>query len=157
MRREYLKFFENLEQVKGKRVLIIGAGMVGMEAAELLVDKGFSVTATKRTDTIANDMEMITKKMMLKRLSGNPLMSIMPETTVLAFEQNGVRIRHQEEEKTLPSFDTVIIASGMEPEQTLAKALRNAGLAVTLIGDADHPADIYAATQAGYRAAAGQV
>ena len=150
-----LTFFENPQQVRGKRVLIVGAGMVGMEAAELLVDKGFSVTATKRTDTIANDMEMITKKLMLKRLGGNPLMAIMPETTVLAFEKNGVRIRHRGEEKTLPPFDTVIIASGMEPEQQLAHSLRDAGLAVTLIGDADHPADIYTATQAGYRAALG--
>ncbi|MCK5878802.1 MAG: FAD-dependent oxidoreductase [Holophagae bacterium] len=152
-----LSFFENPEEVKGKRILIIGAGMVGMEAAELLVEKGFSVTATKRSDTIANDMEMITKKLMLKRLSGNPLMTIMPETTVLAFEEDGVQIREKGEEKTLSPFDTVIIASGMEPEQQLAESLQNGGLAVTLIGDADHPADIYAATQAGYRAAVRKV
>ncbi len=148
-----LSFFEAPNQVRGKRVLIIGAGMVGMEAAEFLVDRGFSVTATKRTDTIANDMEMITKKLMLKRLSGNPLMAIMPETTVLAFEKNGVRIRVKGEEKILPPFDTVIIAAGMEPEQQLAESLKTAGVSVMLIGDADHPADIYAATKAGYKAA----
>ncbi len=148
-----LDFFENTKPVKGKRVLIVGAGMVGMEAAEMLVDRGFEVTATKRTDTIANDMEMITKKMMLKRLGGNPRMVIMPETTVLEFEKNGVRIRHKKEDKTLPPFDTVIIASGMEPETSLAASLKKDGLPVTIIGDADHPADIYAATQAGYRVA----
>ncbi len=148
-----LSFFENPEQVRGKRVLVVGAGMVGMEAAELLVDKGFSVTATKRSDTIANDMEMITKKLMLKRLGSNPLMTIMPETTVLAFEKEGARIRHKGEEKVLPPFDTVIIASGMEPDNSFAESLKSEGFPVTVVGDADCPADITAATRSGYRAA----
>ena len=52
-----------------------------------------------------------------------------------------------------PAFDTVIIASGMESENTLYQQLKTAGKSVTLIGDADHPEDIYAATQQGYNAA----
>jgi protein-L-isoaspartate O-methyltransferase len=51
------------------------------------------------------------------------------------------------------SFDTVIIASGMEPENELYQQLQSAGKLVRVIGDADHPEDIYAATQAGYLAA----
>ncbi|NOZ13640.1 MAG: FAD-dependent oxidoreductase [Acidobacteria bacterium] len=148
-----LEFFENKKAVKGKRVLIVGAGMVGMEAAEVLVGRGFEVTATKRSNTIANDMEMITKKMMLKRLGKTPRMTIMPETTVLSFEKNGVRVRCREKEKTLPAFNTVIIASGMEPDNSLAVSLKTAGFPVMVIGDANHPADIYAATRAGYETA----
>ena len=148
-----LEFFESRKKVEGQRVLVIGAGMVGMEAAELLVNQGYEVTATKRTDTIANDMEMVTKKLMLRRLSDNPLMTIMPETTVLAFEQEGARIRHKGEEQLLPPFDTVIVASGMKPESSLATALEDAGIEVGVVGDADHPADIFSATQAGYHAA----
>ena len=47
----------------------------------------------------------------------------------------------------------MIIASGMESENTLYQQLKSAGKSVTLIGDADHPEDIYAATQQGYNAA----
>ncbi len=148
-----LDFFENRKEVRGKRVLIVGAGMVGMEAAEILTDRGLHVTATKRTDTIANDMEMVTKKMMMNRLKGNSNMIIMPETTVLSFGETGIRVLHQGVEKTLEPVDTVILASGMLPETELFETLKQQGKPVTLIGDADHPADIFAASQSGYRAA----
>jgi len=58
-----LEFFEQAKPIKGKRVLIIGAGMIGIEAAEILADQNYDVVITKRTDSIANDMEMITKKL----------------------------------------------------------------------------------------------
>jgi len=148
-----LELFRKERTVVGPRVLVIGAGMVGMEAAEMLVAEGHQVTTTKRTDVIANDMEMVTKKMMLKRLEGNSSLSIMPETTVLAFGPDGVRLDVRGEETRLPPFDTVIVASGMDPELGLAESLREAGVAFTAIGDANHAGDIYAATQDGYRAA----
>jgi 2,4-dienoyl-CoA reductase-like NADH-dependent reductase (Old Yellow Enzyme family)/thioredoxin reductase len=148
-----IEFFRKEKELKGPRVLIIGAGMVGVEAAEILVDRGFKVTATKRTDTVANDMEMVTRKLLLKRLQGNPALTLLPETTVLAFREDGVHIRTKGEEKTLPPFDTVIVAAGMEPESRLAEEIRSIGREVTVIGDADRPADIYTATQDGYRAA----
>ncbi len=148
-----LQLFREEREVRGPRVLIIGAGMVGMEAAELLVDRGFQVTATKRTDTIANDMEMVTRKLLLRRLEGRPALTLLPETTVQAFTEEGVRVRAKGEEKILPPFDTVVVAAGMEPETRLAEELREAGVEAMVIGDADHPSDIHAATQAGYRAA----
>lgn len=148
-----LDFFEGRSEASGERALVVGAGMVGMEAAEILLDRGFEVVATKRTDTIANDMEMVTKKMMLKRLEGNGRMSIMPNTTVLAFEEGGIRVARDGKEELLEPADTVVIASGMLPEHELAERIRERGTPVTIIGDADRPADIFAATQAGYAAA----
>lgn len=148
-----LDFFEDPTRVRGTRILIIGAGMVGVEAAELLADRGFDITATKRSDTIANDMEMITKKMMLKRLASKERVKLAPETTVLAFTPEGVRVRERDEEKILPPFDTVIVAAGMDPEAELFELLRASGIPVSRIGDAGTPADIFAATQDGYAAA----
>lgn len=148
-----LELFRDDREVEGPRVLVIGAGMVGMEAAELLVDRGFEVTATKRTDVIANDMELITKKLMLKRLQGREDCSTMPETTVRAFEPDGVRLSVRGDEVTVPPFDTVVVAAGMDSEDRLAESLRAAGVPASVIGDAAQVGDIYAATQAGYNAA----
>jgi len=64
-----------------------------------------------------------------------------------------VRIRSKGEERTLPPFDTVIVAAGMESENQLAEEIRSAGKEVMVIGDADRPADIYTATMDGYQAA----
>ncbi len=145
-------FFEGKAEVKGKRVLIIGAGMVGMEAAELLVNKGYEVVITKRTDTIANDMEMITKKLMMKRLEGKSI-KIMPNTYVLSFDKNRVYCKVEGKSVYLEPFDTVIIASGMKPENSLVEELKNKSVDYYVIGDAEKPADIYNATQRGYNLA----
>jgi len=139
--------------VTGKRILIIGAGMVGIEAAEVLADQGYDVVITKRTDTIANDMEMITKKLMLKRLEQKENLLISPNTTLTEFTTDSVKYVKEGVPGQWSAFDTVIIASGMEPENDLYLQLKAASQSVTLIGDADHPEDIYAATQQGYNAA----
>lgn len=148
-----LEFFEKTKQVTGKRILIIGAGMVGIEAAEVLADQGYDVVITKRTDTIANDMEMITKKLMLKRLEQKENLLISPNTTLTEFSDDTVTFQTNGETGEWSSFDTVIIASGMEPENDLYQQLQADGKSVQVIGDANNPEDIYAATQAGYNAA----
>ncbi len=148
-----LDFFKGKAEVKGNRVLIIGAGMIGMEAAELLVNKGYEVTITKRTDTIANDMEMITKKLMLKRLEGKENIRIMPDTYVLEFEKDRVYCKVNGESVFLKPFDTVIIASGMKPLNNLTEKLKKNSVECYTIGDAENPADIYNATQQGYNLA----
>ncbi len=148
-----IDFFEGKGEVKGKRILIIGAGMVGMEAAELLANKGYEVVITKRTDTIANDMEMITKKLMFKRLEGKDNIKIMPNTYVLSFKKNWVYCKVEGQSVYLEPFDTVIIASGMKPANKLAEELKDTIVDFYVIGDAEKPADIYNATQRGYNLA----
>jgi len=148
-----LEFFEKTKSIQGKRILIIGAGMIGIEAAEILVDEGYDVVITKRTDTIANDMEMITKKLMLKRLEQKKNLLISPNTTLIEFTTDGVKYQKGGKTAEWQPFDTVIIAAGMEPENDLYQQLQNKQKSVQLIGDANHPEDIFAATQQGYQAA----
>jgi len=148
-----LDFFKKIKEVKGERVLIIGAGMVGMEAAELLVEQGYDVVVTKRTDTIANDMEPITKNLMLKRLANKENIKIMPNTKVLKIENDCVLYEHEGKINKWKPFDTVIIASGMLPNNELYNTLVKAHENTLLIGDANCPEDIFNATQQGYNAA----
>jgi len=136
--------------VRGKRILVIGAGMAGMEAAEELADKGYEVIATKRTDTIANDMEPITKALMMQRLKNKDNIKIMPNTTVMKFSENSVKYKHEGKDGEWGPFDTIIVASGMNPENELYKILKEKGKNANVIGDADEPVDIYSATHAGY-------
>lgn len=148
-----LEFFEKIKPIQGKRVLIIGAGMIGIEAAEILANQGYDVVITKRTDTIANDMEMITKKLMLKRLEEKVNLLISPNTTLMEFSEQGVKYLKDGKPGEWEPFDTVIIASGMDPQNGLFQQIQALGKSVQVVGDADNPEDIYAATQKGYLAA----
>ena len=148
-----IEYFKNQKKVRGKRILVIGAGMAGMEAAEELADKGYEVIATKRTDTIANDMEPITKALMMQRLKNRDNIKIMPNTTVIKFSENSVKYKHEGKDGEWEPFDTIIVASGMNPENELYKILKEKGKDVDVIGDAKDPKDIYSATHAGYNLA----
>ena len=145
-----LEFFSGKKPVKGNRILIIGAGMVGVEAAEILSREGKTVVATKRTDTIANDMEPITRNMLLKDLSSRENVKLMPNTTVKRFTEQGVEVVLGGEKLFLEPFDTVILTAGMDPENSLYQQMKRKFKHVELIGDAREPRNIFAATQAGY-------
>ncbi len=143
-------FFSKKKSVKGERVLIIGAGMIGVEAAETLSKEGKTVVATKRTDTIANDMEPITKAMTMKSLSSRDNMKLMPNTTVKRFTSRGVEVVSNGKEVILEPFDTVILTAGMNPNVELYNKIKSQFEHVEIIGDAVEPKNIFAATQAGY-------
>jgi 2,4-dienoyl-CoA reductase-like NADH-dependent reductase (Old Yellow Enzyme family)/NADPH-dependent 2,4-dienoyl-CoA reductase/sulfur reductase-like enzyme len=145
-----IDFFSGQKPAKGERVLIIGAGMVGVEAAEMLSREGKAVVATKRTDTIANDMEPITRNMMLKDLNSRNNVKLMPNTTVKRFTDQGVEVVSQGEKLLLEPFDTVILTAGMKPDDGLYQKIKGAFKHIELIGDAREPQSIFAATQAGY-------
>ncbi len=139
------EFFEKTKEIQGEKVLVIGAGMVGMEVAEMLLSEGKEVVACRRSDVIGADMDPISKKLMMKRVADNPKLTLMPTTKLIAFTPEGVRAIHKEKDVLLGPFGTTIICSGMESENSLAKALQNFKGAIHVIGDAAEPANIEAA------------
>ncbi len=148
-----IEYFSGQKEVKGPRVLVIGAGRTGLEIAEKLGTAGFEVVATKRTDPIGSMMEMITKNLMLMRLGKLPNVKLMPHTTVKNFSDKAVEVVQDDQKITLEPFQTVILASGMRQAPGPSAEIRQAVAAVEVIGDAAEVMDIYAAVHAGYATA----
>lgn len=148
-----MEYFQGEKEVKGPRVLVIGAGRAGVEIAEKLGNEGYDVVATKRTDPIGSMMEMITKKLALMRIDQMNKVTLMPHTTVKEFlvqsvdiEKNGVRM-------SLEPFQSVILASGMRSAAGPDDELMNAVSMMEVIGDAREVQDIFSAVHAGYNLA----
>jgi thioredoxin reductase len=148
-----LEYFQDDKEIRGPRVLVIGAGRVGVEIVERLGHDGYEVVATKRTDPIGSMMEMITKTLALKRIGEMPEVTIMPHTTVKGFSVDGVEMEKDGAELFMEPFQTVILASGMLseacPDEEILKAVSN----MEIIGDAKVVKDIYSAIHAGYELA----
>ena len=149
-----IEAFSGEKEIKGNRVLIIGAGRNGLELAEKLGKMGYQVAATKRTDNLGSFMEPISKKMCLTRIEKMPNVSLMPLTTVLEFTSEGVRVKIEDTEQLLPGFDTVILCAGMLPTEGPPEDITSLVSAVEVVGDASDPGDIYSAVKAGYELAA---
>jgi len=136
------EFFENTDKIKGNRILVLGAGMVGLEVAEMLLAQGKTVVACRRSETIGDDMDAISRKMMLNKIGDHPNLTLMPGTTLTGFMDRGVDAVRDGESLVLGSFDTVILCSGMEPEKSLADHLQDYPGKIVVIGDADTPSNI---------------
>jgi len=146
-------FFETMPEV-GRRVLVIGGGMIGMEAAEHLAEQGIDVTVVEMLEEIARDMEPVTRKLLMLRLDHLPI-RVMTSTRVEAIGPDGVDTRRDDGERhTLPPVDTVIVSVGTRPANELATALRDRGFNVHVIGDADRPGQVIDAVEGGWQLAA---
>ena len=134
----------------GPRVLILGGGLVGIELAEQLSVNGHEIVVVELLEDVARDMEAISRKMTLKRLKGLPVM-IHTGTRLLSLEGGDAVVRDEitGDERSLGSFDSVLVAVGHRPRDPLSTELREAGFAVEVAGDARTPGQVWDATQDG--------
>jgi 2,4-dienoyl-CoA reductase-like NADH-dependent reductase (Old Yellow Enzyme family)/thioredoxin reductase len=148
-----LEFFTGKKEVRGPRVLLIGAGRTGIEIVEKLGEGGYEVVATKRTDPIGGMMEMITRNLTLMRIGKMPKVTLLPHTAVKAFSSPMVEVEQDGKAMSLKPFQTVVLASGMvsapKPDEDIRKRVSK----IEIIGDAREVQDIFTATQAGYQLA----
>jgi NADPH-dependent 2,4-dienoyl-CoA reductase/sulfur reductase-like enzyme len=133
----------------GSRVLVIGAGMVGMEVAEFLAVSGREVTVVEMLPEVARDMEPIAPALPLKRLQALPV-TILTGTTVERISSEGILLDTGGEEVRLAPVDTVVVAAGTRPVDELSRALRELEIEVHVIGDAQRPRRIFDAVHEGY-------
>jgi 2,4-dienoyl-CoA reductase-like NADH-dependent reductase (Old Yellow Enzyme family)/thioredoxin reductase len=141
----------NIDEV-GNRVLILGGGMIGMEVAEFLALSGKQCIVVEMLEDIANDMDPISRKLMMKRLQSLPV-EIRTRTELKRIENNRAIVTFQDAEVDLGQFDSHVVAVGNRAFTPLLEELQKEGIAVTTAGDAQKPARIYDAVLSGHKAA----
>ncbi|MEW6350749.1 MAG: FAD-dependent oxidoreductase [Thermodesulfobacteriota bacterium] len=162
----------------GTNVVIVGGGSVGLETALFLASKGTisphqlyfltlhhaesqemleqlvttgvkKVTVIEMAHRMGQDIGMSTRWILLKDLrtrgvsliTGAKMKDITPESIVYTDAQG--------EEIAIPC-DTVVLAMGSRPEASLADALKDTGVEVLKIGDANKVGRIGEAVEAGF-------
>jgi len=135
-----------------KHALVIGGGLIGMETADFLGQKGIQVTL----------VEVLKRSPVLKITShGYMLHTRLREagcrllfgTTVKRIETSAVTVLSQGAEEVLAPIDQVVIAVGLKPVEGLKKFLESRGIRHFVVGDAVLPRRIIEATEEGAKAA----
>ncbi|MBM3103907.1 FAD-dependent oxidoreductase [Pseudomonas sp. V1] len=136
----------------GKRVTIVGGGLVGLELAEFLIARGRQVCVLESSSHLGRELAIVRRWRVLHgiRVHGGQLLT---GVTVTVIEGNRVRYQTAEGEAGDVQGDSVVLASGATPDTTLADALSSAGLKVVSIGDCQSLGYIEGAIAAGNRAA----
>ncbi len=135
----------------GKRVVILGAGLVGIEIAIFLADLGRETTLVEIADrpsleNAAMHAMAVMKEMRLRKIP------MRLSTRATKIRPDGVEIEGREGSGFLEA-DTVIVAAGMRGLRDEAVALSQCAPEFVMLGDCASPKNIIAATQPAHTAA----
>ncbi|MDR0884431.1 MAG: NAD(P)/FAD-dependent oxidoreductase [Oscillospiraceae bacterium] len=136
----------------GKRVLVAGSGLTGLETAEYLADKGASVAIIEMADTVApgayhqhiDDALLHLDAAGVAIHTGEKLLRIAADGAVTENQQTGQETQHP--------ADAVVLSLGIRAENALADTLRPI-CPVIPVGDAEKPGNIATGVHSAYRAA----
>ncbi|HEU20304.1 MAG TPA: FAD-dependent oxidoreductase [Deltaproteobacteria bacterium] len=132
----------------GQTVVIIGGGLIGVETAEYLADKGKEVTVVEMLPSIASDVGPSNRWGLLSRL--NSKVAVMTDTKVIGITNRGVIIRDRDNKEAEIDVDSVIIAVGLIRERDLEDAIKKSGIKFLLIGSCREPGQIAEAMADGF-------
>lgn len=135
----------------GKRVVMVGGGLVGSEAGLHLQKTGHEVTVVEMLDRIANESYGMYREALIWEMEKNNVV-MLPKTKCLKIEADGVTVENADGVTKLPA-DSVIYALGMKsvcPDELKEAA---GDVPVFVIGDAIAPGKVDQATRSAYLAA----
>jgi 2,4-dienoyl-CoA reductase-like NADH-dependent reductase (Old Yellow Enzyme family)/NADPH-dependent 2,4-dienoyl-CoA reductase/sulfur reductase-like enzyme len=135
----------------GKRVTIIGGGLVGLELAEFLAERGREVTVLEASRDLGTELSIVRRWRVLDHLKDLGV-NLVKEAQVTTIDEQAVHYQVKEEAQSTMA-DTVVMATGIAADRRLADALIAAGLNVNVIGDSNEVSYIEGALSSGYRAA----
>ena len=117
----------------GKRVTVIGGGLVGVELAEFLAERGREVTVLEESPVLATEMALPRRWRALYTLRQRGV-QLLADAAAEEITGAGVMYRRHGE-RQLAAADHVIVATGVVENRSLADALGGQGAEVRLIGD----------------------
>ena len=120
----------------GRRVAILGGGLVGVELAEFLHERGREVTVIEEGPDLAPEMAMPRRWRILYELREHGV-ELLPRTRATSISQHAVDVVNDDGEARAIEADSVILAVGTQANGELAQSLEGAGYAVHVIGDAN--------------------
>jgi 2,4-dienoyl-CoA reductase-like NADH-dependent reductase (Old Yellow Enzyme family)/thioredoxin reductase len=134
----------------GKRVVIIGGGMVGSEVADFLSERGHQVTVVELLDQIAGDIGIRMRARLLDRLEEKGVV-LMTSTRCLEISGREVLVLDSRMERLRLDCDTIVVAAGAAPNRDLWQAILELVPEAYLIGDCLEPHQILEAVADGFR------
>jgi 2,4-dienoyl-CoA reductase-like NADH-dependent reductase (Old Yellow Enzyme family)/thioredoxin reductase len=136
----------------GKQLVVIGGGLIGMEVADFLSEKGSTVTIVEILPRSPVRKATNHGYHLHKRLAEGGC-RILLNTKVERIQDNAVEISSKENKEIISPVDQVVIAAGMKSRQDLKKVLGDKGIVHHVVGDALNPRRIVEAVEEGAKAA----
>ncbi|MCK9275901.1 MAG: NAD(P)/FAD-dependent oxidoreductase [Syntrophales bacterium] len=137
----------------GNNVVVIGGGLVGMETADFLREKGVRNITVVEVLKKPPVLPISAHGFMLHTRLKSEGIKLLLGTKVKAIEESAVILEKDGSETRIEPVDQVIVAVGVTPRTILKAVLEEKGIRHFIIGDASMPRRIIEATTEGAQAA----
>ena len=119
-----------------KRILVVGGGMVGCEAAEYLAERGHQVAVIEMKDVIAADVTPENRRYMFENFEENHVL-LRPGAKVTQFYTDGVDYALADGTAgSLRGYDNIVLAMGSRSNTALKETAEKVAGQVLVIGEA---------------------
>ena len=130
--------------------LVVGGGLVGCEAADYLSEHGQQVVVVEILPAIASDGDADTQAFYDMKFTKNEVM-VYTATRIERIDRHTAILERDGETITVP-IESVVLAVGAEPIDSLSEELAAAGISCVKIGDCVTPRRILDAVHEGFQA-----
>ena len=138
--------------IPGSKLMIIGAGMVGLEVAEFAAAQGRKATVIEMQAEAGNGIGGAHLQFMLESLE-RAKVEICTETVIESVTNSGILCRMPEGRRLFKGYDMIVAAVGTKSFNPLEAELRGKLDGVHVLGDAAKTGRAYAAIENGARLA----
>lgn len=139
--------------LNGKNVLVVGAGLTGLETAEYLCAEENQVTIVDMLNEVAPNTNHTNVADVCGRLDKYSVNYLLGHS-LKEIKADGVILEKMENNKEVNvSVDAVVLSLGNRPDQSLVSELKAKGIDVRLVGSAIKDGTIAPAVRTGYEAA----
>ncbi|WP_205341672.1 FAD-dependent oxidoreductase [Denitrificimonas caeni] len=150
--RDALQGLSKLWMPLGKKVVIVGGGLVGLELAEFLIERGRHVTVLEPSPSLGAELSIVRRWRVLDNLSDHNV-AMLTHCEVTSIDKNQVNYQDKDGQQHSVAADSVVLAVGASPDHSLATSLNQQGFNAISIGDCDTLGYIEGALRSGTNAA----
>ncbi|MCX6649571.1 MAG: FAD-dependent oxidoreductase [Candidatus Bathyarchaeota archaeon] len=136
------------EAAIGKKVVVIGGGLVGCEEGLHLAHLGREVTILEMLEKAAPEAPYLHWLGLMKELEKSAKLETRVKVTRVT--EGGMFAVNEKGEERFYEADTILLAVGLKPRTEMVESLRNSAPDFVVIGDCQRPATVMEAIHMGY-------
>ncbi|WP_406179608.1 FAD-dependent oxidoreductase [Streptomyces canus] len=113
---------DTLAHTRGRRAVVVGAGYIGVEMAEALINRGYEVTVVNRGSEPMSTLDPDMGRLVHEAMEGLGITMVDDAAVTKVLTGEDGRVRAVATENAEYPADVVVLGIGVRPETTLARA-----------------------------------
>ncbi len=126
--------------VEADHIIVVGGGLIGLEAMEVLTAQGKKVEVIEMSGEIGKDLEMSIKPYVMGVIQDKSI-PIHLHTKLIAIKDGAITVEKEGRQEELPC-EAVVLAVGSKGNTSIIDTVKQLGYDYHVVGDAKEPSKV---------------